>query len=86
MRQNNSFAGYVGTDDSFVLHVDLKGNGEMLRLLIIPNELDYVITTDGIHLCTIKHDCDDSWTLTDGHIKPEEVEKIGVAIKEHYKA
>ena len=83
MKPNNSYKGFVGTDDSFNLELDLTGDGEKLKLLISPADDDYVVTTDGIHLCTLKHYCE-TWVLTDGNINEETKETIGEAIDNYY--
>ncbi|MDF3078413.1 MAG: hypothetical protein K0S09_2302 [Sphingobacteriaceae bacterium] len=83
MEPDNSYKGFTGTEDSFLLHLDLRDNGELLKLLVSPVEDDFVVTLDGIHLCTLKHYCE-SWHLANGRISDETAVRIGDAIENFY--
>lgn len=83
MKPDMSYKGFTGTEDSFHLHMDLRNDGEVLKLLISPVEQDFVVTLDGIHLCTLTYYCE-KWQLEDGKISRETAVKIGDAIEEFY--
>jgi len=83
MEPENSYKGFTGTEDSFLLHMDLRDEGELLKLLVSPAEEEFVVTLDGIHLCTLKHYCE-KWHLTNGRISDETAVRIGNAIDKFY--
>lgn len=83
MKPTKLYKGFVGTEDSFDLQLDLKGSGEIFTLLVSPVGDDYVVTLNDIHLCTLKHYCE-IWVLEDGNISDETKQAIGNAIDNYY--
>lgn len=83
MEPDNSYKGFTGTEDSFRLHLDLRDEGEFLKLLVSPAEEEFIVTLDGIHLCTLKH-YREKWQLVDGNISEDTTTKIGDAIDDFY--
>lgn len=79
--------------NTFTIEVDLLEGADKLELLVIPSidedsstheNLSFMTVLDGVTFAVVKHDPDENWSMVEGALDQDAIDKIGEAIDNHY--
>lgn len=73
----------ITPEDPFHVEVDIYGNGDYSRLLVIPFDSKFIVVGNDEHLCTLTKSCDavECWVQEEGSLDDELIERLGASIQ-----